>query len=116
MIKVSKTGPWFDIGTAFPGINPDRFHVRQIDHQTTIANRIPGNIMPAAAHRQKQVMLPGQIDRTDHVADTGATDNHAGSSIDHSIPDLADFIIGRVRRQDHVTPDLCRKIRDQIVG
>jgi hypothetical protein len=41
-------------------------------------------------------MLPSKPDRAAHIGDAGAQRNESGTSINHTVPDLASFIVAMV--------------------
>jgi hypothetical protein len=40
--------------------------------------------------------MPGELDRRDHVGHAGAAHDHARAPINHSIEDLAPFLVTRL--------------------
>jgi hypothetical protein len=60
----------------------------------------------AATDGDEQVMRPSEVDRGDHVGDTRAAHDQAGTVIDQAIPDLPRGIIARVTRPQQRTSHL----------
>ena len=48
-------------------IDLDAVHAGQVDHQSAVADGVAGDVVPAAAHRQQQVVCAREIDGGDHV-------------------------------------------------
>ena len=71
-------------------------HRGEIDHQSAVANREAGDVVPAALHRERQALRPRKIHAGDDVADADAARDERGPPIDHAVPDRARFVIARL--------------------
>ena len=87
------------------GIDPRTLHPGEINHQTAIAERVPGHTVAAAADRQLEALLPGEVDRRDHVGRTEAARNQGGPPVDHAVEDLAGRVVLGVSRPDQITAE-----------
>jgi hypothetical protein len=54
------------------GIDPDALHRGEVDHQPAVCDGVASDVVPAAAHSNQEVVLPGEIDRVDDVGDARA--------------------------------------------
>jgi hypothetical protein len=99
-VELSPGDPRLSTRGALDGIDPNTLHCRQIDHQPAIADRVPGDVVAAAAHRHQQPVVPGEIDRPDHVRRAAAAGDQCRPPVDHAIPDPPRVVIaGIVRSQ-----------------
>ena len=64
-------------------IDADAAHPREVDHHAVVADCRAGDVVPAAAHRQGQVVLPREVHGGDDVGHAGTHDDEraAGLSI-----------------------------------
>ena len=58
-----------------------------VDHQTAIAHRFSGDVVPAAPYREKEVMLARKLYCSDHIRRSGAAGDYGGSVVDERVPD-----------------------------
>ena len=77
-------------------IDPDAAHEREVDHDAVVADCRPGDVVPAAAHRQGQVVLPGEVHGGDDIGRAGTHDDDERSLVDHSVPDAPRLVVVRV--------------------
>jgi hypothetical protein len=77
-----------------PGTGPRgpavRFDVQlaqrgQVEHQATVAGGVAGDVVPAAAHRQRQVVPPRVPDTAGDVARVVAAQHGQRPSVDHPV-------------------------------
>ncbi len=71
-------------------------HQRQIDHDSIIDGRPASHIMAAAAHRDLESVLPGEIDRLGDVRDGSTLRDQRRVLVDHAIVQLARLIVIRI--------------------
>ena len=81
-------------GNARPGayralllVHFDIVHGREIKDQAAFGACRPGDVVAAAAHRQEQVVLAGEVHGLDHVLDGGAPGDERGTTVDHAVPE-----------------------------
>ena len=101
-----------DADGAGGGIDPHTFHHRKVDHQTVVDTTKARPIVPASADRDPEIVLPCEIDRSDNVSDVGASRNHHGSFIDHSIVEAPYSIIIGIGAPD----DWAAHVADESFG
>ena len=67
----------------------DRLHQRKIDQETTIADRVAGDVVAAAAHREQKLRVPRELDRIDDIGSAHAARDNRRAAVDHRVPDRA---------------------------
>lgn len=75
------------------GIDVDALHARQIDHQPTVANRLAGDAVAAAADRDQKIVLAPEANTRDYVRRASASRDDGRSPIDASVVNRAGGII-----------------------
>src|SRR6266404_7220877 len=78
-------------------------HSGQVDHQTVVAERTAANIVAAATNSRRQIIRASEIDRGNHVSNSGATSDHPRTFADACIPDLARLVIADIRWLKNLT-------------
>ena len=82
-------------------VDGDAAHRGQVEHQPAVAQRAPGPVVPAAAHRQRQAVRAGGADGRGDVLGVFAAGDQRGAVIDRAVPDLPRGIIRRVSGGQH---------------
>src|SRR5207247_3025093 len=80
------------------GINPHIFYRCEIDNQAVIANSQTSGVMSATADRKKQIVLSCKVHRANHVGDVRTTGNQPRLLVDHTVVNLACFVVILVGR------------------
>lgn len=96
-------------------IDANAAHRGQVDHQAAIADGAPGDVVPPAAHRDRQVMVAREIDRCDDVGSAGAAGDHAGMPVDHAVPDAAGRVVVRVAGAQQLAAQIVAKWLDRCI-
>jgi hypothetical protein len=65
----------------------DRLHRRQVDYQTAVADCQTWDAVPAAAHGQRQPVVPGEQDCRGYLLGVAAADDECRSPVDSAVPD-----------------------------
>ncbi len=102
MVEVAKRGARFDIGATGGRIDAHRFHRRQVDHQSVIADGAARDVVSTAAHREQQVVVAREGHRAADVGDSRAANDRCRATVDHRIPYAARFVETGVARQQHL--------------
>jgi hypothetical protein len=84
------------------GIDGDAVHRAEMDHHSSIADRIAGVAVTAAADRDFKPAAAREADRLRNLLGRSAARNHRGLAVDDSVPDRARSIEIRVVR--HQSP------------
>ena len=66
VVEVAKRCSGPHLGPVLDRVNPDGFHKRQINHEAAVAHGASGDVVPAAANRDEQIVLPGKGDGSEH--------------------------------------------------
>ena len=111
-IEIPPRRPAFGPDRAADGIDPDPPHRRQVDHQPSVTGPEPGDVVPAAAHRQQQVVVGGEPDARDDVGHSLASDDQGRPPVDHAVPDPARLIVGRITRLNQLAVKLAGEVAD----
>ena len=101
MVEVAQGGAAFDPGAAPRRVDAHRAHGRQVDHQAIVGQRAAGDVVAAAAHRQRQALAPGFGDGGRHVGGAGAAHDQRRALVDHGVPYLARLVVVGVAGCDH---------------
>ena len=79
VVEVAPRAPALGADRALLGVHADPLHVRQVDHDPAVADRVAGHVVAPAPDRDRQPLLAGEVHRSDHVGDVGAArDQRAG--------------------------------------
>ena len=81
-------------------IDAHALHAGQIDHQAIVACAQAAAVVAAAAHRQQQLLVAGEIDGRNHVAHVRTAHDERRPLVDHTVVDLARFLIIGFARRD----------------
>ena len=92
-VEVGQRRPRTDPGAHRLRIDAHRLHRRQVDHHAAVADGTSGDVVAAAAHRDRQAALVGEADRLDDVGRAGAPHDDARPPVDHRVPDGAGFLV-----------------------
>ena len=92
------------------GINLDRLHARQVDHDRVVCGAEAGNAVRAPTHRQVEAALAGEVHRRRYVVAAGAPDDDARSPVDHRVVDPARLLVRGVVGSDGLSPHLVAQL------
>ena len=77
-------------------VDPHRAHRREVEHHAAVADRVPGDVVPAAAHRHHEVALAGEGEAAHDVVRAAAADDHQRPPVDHGVEHRAGLVVARV--------------------
>jgi hypothetical protein len=83
------------------GINRDVSHVREVDDETVITDRVARRTMPATAYSNRKVLAASELDCTGHIVGILAAHNEGRIAVNQSIPDPASTAVAIVARIEH---------------
>src|SRR4051812_4086131 len=86
-IEIGEQGTGADARAALGRIDANLTHRRQIDRQATVAERIAGDIVSSAAHREHEPVIAGEAHRLYDVVGAGAAHDDRRLAVDHRVPD-----------------------------
>ncbi len=116
VVEIAQRGARADPGHTVPGIDMDAAQLRQVHHQPVVADGAAGDVVPAAAHGNRQAMIAREIDGLHDVRRTGALHNDRRPAVDGGIPDGTRDVVSRVVRQQHLAAHGVAQHVDMIGG
>jgi len=84
-------------------------HPGEVDHQTAVVDRIPGDVVAASLDRQQQIVLTREVHGVDDIRGAGALHDQRGPAIDQAVPDRARLVVAFVARGEHAPSNRCRQ-------
>jgi len=115
VIDVTPHGAAGDPGRAIPRIDPDSCHRRQIEDEPAVARPETRPVVRAAAHGERQPVLPGEADARDDVRGIPAFCDQRRAAVDHRVVDLAGRFVRRVGRCNQLTPELAPQLLNRVL-
>src|SRR5437667_7049171 len=100
-----------DDGGAAYCVDPDLFHGRQVDDQAVITERVPRDVVAAAADGQWKSVIPCKGDRPGHVLRVPTSHNQCRSPVDHRVPDFPRIVVPFVLRSEEFPMQLVCELR-----
>ena len=83
----------------------DTAHLRQVDDEAAVVDRVAGDVVTARLDREEQVLLAGEVNRVDDIRRSSALHDQRRPTVDESIPDRASVVIGFILRAQDGSPD-----------
>jgi hypothetical protein len=74
-------------------VDPHTAHRRHVEQEPAVAHGEPGNVVPAALYRQREVACPCELDAGDDVRRPETADHERRPAIDHAVPDGACLVV-----------------------
>ncbi len=99
---------------ATDGIDLHAPHGRAVDHEATVARRLAGEAVAAAAHGHREALCAREQDCAHHVGGIGAAHDGGRPAIDRCIPDRPRVLVPFVRRQDQRAVELRAQSREFV--
>ena len=96
-----------EVGQGGAALNPDALadrvdldaaHQGQVDQQSVVAGAVPGDAVPAAAHRHRQARGAGETHGLDDVGGSQASDDHRRMAVDRCVVDRPGLVVARLSR------------------
>src|SRR5581483_5752449 len=84
-IKFPEMDAGFGAHAGDSGIYANTFHQGKVDHQTVVADALPGDAVPPAADRDKKLMLAGDAYTGDNVRGAEAASNGGGTAVNAGV-------------------------------
>ena len=78
------------------GVDVDAAHLRQVDDEAAVVDRVAGHVVAAALDREQQVLLAREVDGVDDVRGAGALHDQRRLAVDQPVPDRARVVIARI--------------------
>ena len=93
-------------------IDADRPHLREVDEHRRVGDGEAGDLVPAAAHAEEQVVVAGEADRGHHVGGVRGADHERRAAVDHRVPERAGLVVARLPGQRHAAGHAAAKSVD----
>ena len=77
-------------------------HRREVDHHAAIADRMPGDVVAAAADRRREALRAGEGNRGAYVRRARAARDHRRAAVDHGVPDRTGDVVVVVSRDERI--------------
>src|SRR5512145_3399201 len=87
VVEVHPLGPSFSTDSAPAGVDTHTAHLRQVNHEPSLAHRGARDIVAATPYRYQKMVGAGEIDSLDHVGSPSAAGDKRGLAVKHTIPD-----------------------------
>ena len=81
---------------AAPRVDVDPLHRRQVDQQAAIESGVPGDVVAAAAHRDRQVKRPCQCHRVDDISDAVTARDRGRTPVDQAVVNPPQPVVCRI--------------------
>jgi hypothetical protein len=114
VIEVAQGGAAAGTHHARVRIDPHRAHAGQIDHQAIVAQGIAGDVVAAAAHRQRQAVVAREGDRGQHVGGAAAAGDEGRTPLDHRVPEGARALVVGIARLQQRPPECGLEVLDHV--
>ena len=88
-------------GGAPPGVDVQGRHPRQVEHDPAVAGAVPGQAVPAAAHRQLHPGLGGQRHDPRHLGGVGRPHHGRRPPVELAVEHLAGLVVAGVAGSDN---------------
>ena len=75
------------------GVQLDRAHRRQVDHEAVVVDAQARDAVAAAADGDREVALAGEPERGGHVGGARGAGDQRGPAVDRAVPDLAGLVV-----------------------
>ena len=104
-VEVSPGGAAAGARDAPLGVDLHLVHLGQVDHQTVVDHGETGGVVPAAADRDLEAVLAGEVHRRHDVCRRPGTSDRRRAAVDHPVPDAPGLFVARVIREEQVAAD-----------
>ena len=76
----------------------DPLHRREVDHETSVGDRLTGDVVAAAANRHLEAALTSRAQSRHDIGGPAAARDDGGTPVDHAVMDLAGLVVLLVGR------------------
>jgi hypothetical protein len=106
VVDVGPGRPTADVRAACRDVDPDAAHLREVDDDPVVDGGEAGDAVASAAHRDRQVVAPGEAEGGGHVRDACCLDDERGTAVVvEAVPDGARFVVTVVTGGDDRAAD-----------
>ena len=107
LVDIAKRGARLDPGGLGGRIDANRLHQGQVEQHGPLGDRMARDLVPAAADRDQEAILAGEVDGRANVGGPEGTDHEAGLAVHHRVPDGPGLLIPRLAVEGDRSTDLC---------
>jgi hypothetical protein len=93
-------------------LDPNAFHSREIDHESTIADGLARNAVASASNGNQEAMLASEADTCDYVGYASTPRNDGGSAVNHCVRKSSNSVIARLAWPYDLTAMRLREVLD----
>ena len=111
-VEISERSTALGDGPLRSHVHLHRPHVRKIDDEAVVAQRVAGDVVARAADGKLDPIVAGEIDRVDGILCSGATGDDGGALVHHAVPDLARLVVLTVARSDDLALESLSELFD----
>jgi hypothetical protein len=79
-------------------------HLREVDHEGTVADGLAGDVVAAAFDGDEQAVLAGELHAMHDVGGVDAAGDERRAAVDHAVPDLAGVAVVAVAGGQQAAP------------
>jgi len=112
VIELRPHDPAFGSRGAVARIDADALHRREVEDDAAVARAEAGDVVPAGADGDDELVPAGEAEACDHVRRAGAANDEGRPPVDHPVPDRAGGVVGVVAGDDERAADLLCELRE----
>src|SRR3954469_14325370 len=101
VVDMSPGRPALRRGAVGDGVDGDRVHGRQVDHDSVVDGGETGDAVSAAAHRDRQVLAADELPGLQHVGGAGDLQDEGRPLVVAAVPQRPRFVVVAVGWPDH---------------
>ncbi len=98
------------------GIDRDVAHAAEVQHEAVVDGPVAGEAVPAAAHRQLEVVLAGESDRGGDVGGRRCARDDRGPAVDVAVPEAAALVVAGVSCDEEISAEILAKRVERTAG
>ena len=87
------------------GVHPHAAHPGQVDHHAALPHGVTGDVVAAAADRDRQAVVAGERHGRHDIGLTARPDDHRRPPVDHRVPDRAGRVVPGIGRDQDIALD-----------
>ena len=84
------------------GVDADGVHRAEVDDESVVDGGVAGDVVAAAAYRDRQGVQAGEVQRQGNVVRVRAAGDQRRVAVDHPVPDEARFVVAGVGGTDEL--------------
>src|SRR5262245_39270708 len=78
------------------GVDSDVAHAAEVDHQAVVTGAVPREAVPAAAHRDLEVVFTSEADRGGDIVGRRRERDHGRTAVDVAVPETAPLVVAGI--------------------